>query len=198
MFLVVRFWDAFADLFAGRMVDRALDPVGQVPPVHPLRLAAAAADQRGHLLGARWPRRQREAGVRLHHLRAARPALQPGQHPLRLAGRRDDPGPHRTRQARHLPRHRLQPDDPHAGFRRGSADQGLQRPAALPDGHHVGLRRRRLPALPVHLSSPPGSRCSATSPSSASGRASARSGTTARCHAAALSEPDVPHRHDQR
>ena len=70
MFLVVRLWDAFADLFAGRLVDRTHDPVGQVPPVHPLRLRAAAADQRrspsacpvGSVPAA-------QAAVRLHHLR---------------------------------------------------------------------------------------------------------------------------------
>ena len=44
MFLLVRFWDAFADLFAGRAVD-AKKPgrLGQVPPVHPVVLAPAAA-----------------------------------------------------------------------------------------------------------------------------------------------------------
>jgi MFS/sugar transport protein len=42
MFFVVRLWDAFTDLIAGR-ADH--DPVGQVPPVHPLLRGTAAADE---------------------------------------------------------------------------------------------------------------------------------------------------------
>ena len=46
LFRLVRLWDAFADVFAGRLVDETLDPVGQVPAVHPVRFAAAAAAER--------------------------------------------------------------------------------------------------------------------------------------------------------
>ncbi len=52
MFLLIRFWDAFADLVRrshGRRQEARA--VRQVPPVHHLVLAAAAAVEHGDLLG---------------------------------------------------------------------------------------------------------------------------------------------------
>jgi glucuronide carrier protein len=52
MFLVVRLWDAFADLLAdllaGRLVDRTMTRVGQVPSVSHVRRGAACCPP--------WPR----------------------------------------------------------------------------------------------------------------------------------------------
>ena len=70
-----------------------LDPLGQVPSVPPVRLGAALAAQRGHLLGSRWVERRLETRVCLHDLCARGPGLQPGEHSLRLDGPRHDQVP---------------------------------------------------------------------------------------------------------
>ena len=46
LFLVVRFWDAFADLFAGRMVDRTMTRWGKFRPFFLFGWAPAAAADR--------------------------------------------------------------------------------------------------------------------------------------------------------
>ena len=104
MFLVVRLWDAFADLLrrpAGRPDD---DPWGKFRPfimfgaVPLLFMSFLTFHVPGRL------RRRHEADLRLRHLRRARPGLLAGQHPLRLAGLRDDPVGARAGQAGRRPR----------------------------------------------------------------------------------------------
>ena len=95
--------------------------------------------------------RRRQARLRLRLLRAVRAGLQLRQHPLRLAGRRDDPGPGRALQALRLP-------DGLASLTilllavvvspqiEGSDD--LQRSLTITT---LGLRRDRDGVLPLHL-----------------------------------------------
>ena len=103
MFFVVRLWDAFADLFAGRHGRPDDDPHGQVPAVHPVRRRAAAVPELPDLPRPRVARRRRQAAVRLRHVRGAGPAVLHGQHPVRLAGVGHDAVGERARQARRRP-----------------------------------------------------------------------------------------------
>ena len=145
MFFVVRLWDAFADLFAGRGGGPDHDPLGQVPPVHPLRRRAAAVHELPDLPRADRAGRRGDAALRLPHLRRPRPAVLAGQHPLRLARLGDDPVGPPAGQARRRPRLRR---------RRGQrADQLHHRAADLrPAGAEEHPAAGRLPRPgPGHL-----------------------------------------------
>ena len=89
MFLVVRFWDAFADLFAGRLVDKTQTRWGKFRPFIlfgslPLLLLSVAIFS----VPAGLERQRQALSTPTSPTRLLGPALQPGQHPLRLAGRR--------------------------------------------------------------------------------------------------------------
>ena len=98
-----RIFDAFADVFAGRMVDRTYSKrFGKFRPFImfgsiPLLLLSVAT------FSVPAARRVRHAPLRLRHVRRPRPGLQPGQHPLRLAGRRHDAGSGGAGEARLAP-----------------------------------------------------------------------------------------------
>ena len=173
LFLVVRFWDAFADIFAGRVVDRTSTRWGKFRPFLlfgslPLLLLSVAV-----VLRARRAERQRRARLRLRLLRDPRAGLQPGEHPVRLDGHRDDPAAGGARQARHAS---------------GSSDRNLtilmlalvvapqikgsddlQRSLTITT---LGVRRGRVRALPLHLPDREGAGASATSRRSACARPS--------------------------
>ena len=75
MFLIVRLWDAFADLFAGRMIDRTMTRWGKFRPFILFGVDPAAGDEHAHLRVPAGLGRRRATDVRLPHLRRARPAL---------------------------------------------------------------------------------------------------------------------------
>ena len=135
IFLFVKIWDAFADLFAGRMVDRTMTRWGKF---RPFLLWYSVPLLASNLLCFWIPVDGVRREARLGHglLRAAGPALLAGQHPVRLARRRDEPEPDRPLPARLGPHGRLRVNDPAARPRPGPADQGLattsRRPSSSP------------------------------------------------------------------
>ena len=103
MFFVVRLWDAFADLFAGRVVDRTMTRWGKFRPfilfvAVPLLVMSFLTFHVPSGLGD-----ARDAALRLPHLRRPRPAVLAGQHPLRLARLGDDAVRPPARQAHRRP-----------------------------------------------------------------------------------------------
>ena len=92
MFLVVRVWDAFADLAAGRLVDITRSRWGSSghtcysPPL-PLLLSSIAL-----FSVPNFDSTTAEVRLRLRHLCTAGLPLFLDQHPVRFAGYRDDPG----------------------------------------------------------------------------------------------------------
>jgi MFS/sugar transport protein len=92
MFLVVRAWDAFADLVAGRMVDITRSRWGKFRPYLlfaslPLLLSSIALVQRPELRSY-----DRQIHLRVHHLCAAGLPLLLDQHPVRFPGYCNDLG----------------------------------------------------------------------------------------------------------
>ena len=121
MFFVVRLWDAFADLIAGRAVDRTMTRWGKFRPfilffAVPLLVMSFLTFHVPSGLG-----RRGDAALRLPHLRRPRPAVLAGQHPLRLARLGDDAVGPPARQA-----HRR----PHPRRRRGQRAHQLHHRAA--------------------------------------------------------------------
>src|SRR5690554_197929 len=126
LFLLVRIFDAFADIFAGRVVDRTMTRWGKFRPfflfgaVPVLGLSVAVFSVPSGLGGHGDPR------VRLRDVRGARARLLARQHPLRLARLGDDPAARRAREARLVPHDRHGLDDHHARVRHGPPDRGFE------------------------------------------------------------------------
>ena len=155
IFLFVKIWDAFADLFAGRMVDRTMTRWGKF---RPFLLWYSVPLLASNLLCFWIPvrRLRREARLGDNLLRPAGPALLAGQHPVRFPGRRDEPEPDRPLPARLGEHGRLRNDDPAARRRPRPADQGLRQPRPdLPRDRGRVPRHRRHPVL-HHLRHRPG------------------------------------------
>ena len=102
MFLVVRAWDAFADLAAGRLVDLTRSRWGKFRPYLLVRLPSASAVEHRPVQRPALRQHDRQVRLRLRHLRAAGLPLLPDQHSVWLAGHGDDPGPGRALPARYL------------------------------------------------------------------------------------------------
>ena len=147
IFLFVKIWDAFADLFAGRMVDRTMTRWGKF---RPFLLWFSVPLLASNLLCFWIP--VDGYGAKLAWaddlLRAAGPALLAGQHPVRFPGRRDEPEPDRPLPARLGAHGRLRNDDPAARRRPRPADQGLRQPRPdLPRDRDRVPRHRHHPVL---------------------------------------------------
>ena len=154
LLLVVRVFDAFADIFAGRVVDRTYSKrfgkfrpfilFGSLPLLL-LSVATFSVPQIG------------ESGMlhlRVPHLCGARPGLQPREHPLRIARRRDDAQRGGAGEARQRPHGRRRARRGRARHLRRPADHARPRSAVAVHLHDPRVRRRRLRASTSSRSSP--------------------------------------------
>ena len=131
IFLFVKFWDAFADIFAGRMVDRTMTRWGKFRPfLLWYSIPLLAANILCFWIPVSGDTRQTHLGYR--HLRPAGSAVLAGQHPLRLPGRRDEPEPGRPLPARVGPDGRIRRHHPAARPGPCAPDQGRRKTSAAP------------------------------------------------------------------
>ena len=160
MFFVVRLWDAFADLIAGRAVDRTMTRWGKF---RPFILFFAVPLLVMSFLTFHVPSGLGDAATLLYvylTYAVARPAVLAGQHPLRLARLGDDavrpparqahrgPHPRRRRGQRAHQLHHRPADLGAAGAEEHPAPGRLPRPGPADlHQHHPAVRAARLDRL---------------------------------------------------
>ncbi len=127
MFLVVRVWDAFADLAAGRLVDLTRSRWGKFRPSS-LRVAPAPALQRRPVQRPEFRQYDRQVHLCLRDVRPAGLPLLPDEHSFRFPRHSDDAGSGRALTPWHLALGGAHPR--HIGARRGdrSSDHPIPDP----------------------------------------------------------------------